>query len=139
MRLWTAAEINREWWRFGEVLAPAIHVDGKRTVGGVFDALLMGDFALFTINEDSVNLTAVIELHRIDEAKCLSLIYLAGRIGLSPRSWINRMQSLATRYLIETAKAMGCSEIHIEGRDWSRVFPDWERLDGPTHELRKRL
>jgi hypothetical protein len=138
MRLWTPAEINRDWWRLGDTLAPAIAIDGKRTVGGVLDALLMGDFALFTINEDSVNLTAVIELHQIDEAKCLSLIYLAGRIGLPPRSWINRMQTLASRYLVETAKAMGCGEIRIEGRDWSSVFPDWDRLDG-THELRKRL
>jgi hypothetical protein len=140
MRLWVAKDIERDWWLLSEILAPAVRYDGKRTMGGVHDALLTGDFALFTINEISVNLVAVAELHQIDAGKCLSLIYLAGHIGpFSPRQWINRMRQMMTSYAEEVAKAMNCVETRVEGRDWSRVFPDWECINPETHELRKAL
>jgi hypothetical protein len=38
------------------------------------------------------------------------------------------------------AEIAGCEELRGGGRNWSRVFPDWERFD-PEHpnRMRKRL
>lgn len=106
----------------------------------VYRAIVEGTLALFTVSLETVNGVMVVEIHEIDGSKCLSLIYFAGRIGPHPpRQWTSRVREMVSTFLAAIAKAASCTEIRIEGRDWSRVFPDWEVLDADRHALRLRL
>jgi len=136
-KLLTQPEVWLRQDELSEQLSPAIDVDGKRTVDGVMEALLCGDFALFEINMKSVNVLMVVEIgHTPENAKCLWIIYLAGRIGLGPKAWLAGVRSHVS-LLMGVAKSMNCTEMRLEGRNWSRVLPWWERLNG--NELRQML
>lgn len=118
-------EIRTWWGELGTRLSPAILVDPKRKVADVYQALMSGEFALFQINENSVNMLAVVQIAQIDEAKCFSLFYLAGSVKAPPRLWLAKVRDLM-QIAIKTAKDLHCTEMRLEGRDWRKVFPDWE-------------
>jgi hypothetical protein len=121
------------WWgELGVRLAPAIRVDPKRKIADVYRELMTGHFALFTVNENGVNALAVVAIDQIDETKRLSLVYVAGTI--SPLRKVRDLMQI----VIDTAKDLRCTEVRIEGRDWSRFFPDWERM-GDRNGLRLRF
>ena len=66
---------------------------------------------------------------------------LSGEIRLGPKAWLRAVRD-EVRKLERIAKAAGCVEIRIEGRDWSRAlrgldFEPWP--EGEGHGLRKVL
>lgn len=65
---------------------------------------------------------------------------LRGKIDAHPKQWL-RLVRAELKNLETVAKSVGCAEMRMAGRDWSRVFPDYERLDGGPvpNLLRKRL
>ena len=71
-----------------------------------------------------------------DERVC-SVFDLRGRINVK-RHW-HRLIRAHMRRLERIAKQSGCSEMRVAGRNWSRVLPDYEPLDGIENGLRKRL
>lgn len=77
-----------------------------------------------------------------EEGQPYCLIHtLTGRITLGPKAWLTAVRE-EVRKLERIAKASGCAEMRIEGRDWSRIlrplnYVPWPQGDG--FALRKVL
>lgn len=125
--------IAADWQRIEGLLGPAIEHDDMRQTEDVRRDLLNGDMALFDIELHEISGVAVIEFA---DGICW-LIYCGGRIGGHGREWLSRTR-LLVQVFADLARSFGCTEMRIEGRDWHRIFPDWERV-GPRNELRKAL
>ena len=118
------------------LLLPAVKVDGTRSMDAVAGALMVGEWALFTVNRLSVNLCAIVEIERIDGAKRFSLIYLAGRIGpFPPKRWRHEIRGLMLN-AIDIARSQDCDEMRFRGRKaWRSMFDDWKVADDAENEL----
>lgn len=123
------AEIASDWEHLCPLLRPAIAHDEQRQESDVYRDLMAGDMALFHVAFGDMRGVAVIEFR---DGVCW-LLYVAGRLG----GWERARMVLEAFELV--AKAHGCTEIRVEGRDWSRLLRDYERLGGHRNELRKRL
>jgi hypothetical protein len=130
------AAIDADWERIGALLAPAIKQDDQRQDSDVFRDLMAGDMALFEVEASGARGVVVVEI----DGPTFWITYIAGRIDGLPRRWLERVRMLMS-YFAGIARAHNCTELRIEGRDWSRVFPDWERIDERPgrHELRRIL
>lgn len=53
-------------------------------------------------------------------------------------NWLTTMRAEMAK-LEQIAKDAGCVEMRLGGRDWSRVFPEYEYLMGVPNGLRKEL
>lgn len=82
--------------------------------------------------------TITFELFEENGRICCGILTLQGRLDLPPKAWLRTMRDGLT-YIEEQARDSGAQELRIAGRDWSRVFPDYEPLDGPRNGLRKVL
>lgn len=128
------AAIEADWERLGAILAPAIAHDDARQEADVRRDLMAGDMVLFDVGATNAAGLAVVEI----DGPVFWIIYIAGRIGGTGRGWLERVRVLMS-YFEGIARAYDCTEIKIEGRDWSRVFPSWEREGDHRHTLRKAL
>lgn len=63
---------------------------------------------------------------------------LKGRIDLPRHEWLGAVREEMHR-IEGIAKAAGCNEMRLGGRNWSRILPDYEPLSGVTNGLRKVL
>lgn len=64
--------------------------------------------------------------------------HLEGKLNLPPKAWLGRIRA-EMRRLENIARAAGCVEMRMGGRDWSRVFPDYEPIQGPTPNLLRKV
>jgi hypothetical protein len=120
--------IRADWERIGARLAPAVEVDPSRDLNVVFDGLMEGVFSLFDLELHAIDLLVVIEF--ADDGTC-HLHYAAGSIGGKPREWLGRARLLIL-LLEQLARRHGCNELRLGGRDWSRIFPRYERGEMPN-------
>lgn len=75
----------------------------------------------------------------IEDGRNIAGIYeLKGKISLGPKAWLKAVRE-EVRKLERIAKAAGCEEMRIAGRDWSRILIDYEPCDGLPNGLRKGL
>lgn len=136
IRLCLPGEIRGRWGEIGPILAPAIK---DRPIAEVSGALGDGQLGLFEITRDGLRLLVAVHIHPIEDGTAFSIVYAAGRIGtMAPRQWLRRITTLIETAQ-ETARQLGCKELRLSGRDWSRFFPDWDCLDEGRNLLRLRL
>lgn len=64
--------------------------------------------------------------------------YLAGHIDGGPKARVAHIRG-AVRHLETYARAAGCTEHRLCGRDWSRILPDYKPFDGHRNGLKKEL
>lgn len=128
--------VDADWERIGALLQPAIAHDRHMMAIEVYAALMRGRFAFFDIDLYEMRGAAVLEIGE----RVATVVYVAGRIGGRGRVWLARVRLLMQAFC-DLVRRLGCTEMRLEGRDWGRVFPDWERLaERPgRHELRKVL
>lgn len=81
-----------------------------------------------------ITLEAFIE----DGVKVAGIYQLEGVIRLGPKAWLKAVREEAAK-LERIAKAAGCAEMRVAGRDWSRILPDYEPCAGLPNGLRKGL
>lgn len=132
------ARIEREWPDFAEILAPAVRVHAATTMQEVFDDLVAGRTQM--VECDGPEASGLLVFHVFDEGQGISCFasYIAGAVPGGPRRMVRSMQSLMAQF--ETVcRDAGISQIYIGGRDWRRVFPDYEPADGVVNRLRKVL
>jgi hypothetical protein len=133
--------IEAEWERIGALLQPAIAHDEKRMAIDVYRDLMTGALELFDLDLYRVKGVAVTEIGlSTANLRCMWIVYIGGQVLGSPREWIGRVRTLMS-YFEGIARAEGCAEMRIEGRDWSRMLPAYERLiERPgRNELRRML
>lgn len=128
------ARIEREWPAFAEILAPAVREDPKQTLDGLRRRLAEGAESLLEITGPG-HCLMVIKL--TNDLVCWTK-YLAGHIEGGPKARVAIMRG-AVRHLETYARAAGCTEHRLCGRDWHRILPDYEPFDGQRNGLKKEL
>lgn len=82
--------------------------------------------------------TIILEVFEEGGSLIAGIYMLKGRIGLRPKAWLEAVRAELT--VIEgLARRAGCAETRMAGRNWHRVFPDYEPMPGGRNLLRKRL
>lgn len=122
----------------GPILAPAVAFDDNASLEDVRHKLLSGQCEAALVTGDGVKGVIVTELCVIDGAKVCWLSYVAGSVTASPRKWLAIMRS-GIAQIEALAKAAGCTETRIGGRDWSRVLTDYQRFDDVPNRMRKAI
>jgi len=127
--------IPQEWPRILSLIEPAIEFDKNATPAEVFDWLVTGHSEAFWIGVGSALGVGVTTTR---EGSCF-INYTGGAVSGGPREFIRSCRAVVAD--IETlARDAGCTEVWGGGRNWSRVFPDWERPDPDNpNRFRKRL
>lgn len=120
----------------GALLKPAIERDTEAK--DVKALLVSGQYELAAVSAPEGYGAVVSELCTIDGVQCLWLNYIAGSSDVGPRGFIRAVRKIMAEYE-KLARNAGCEEIRIGGRDWSRIFPEFERFDDKPNRLRKRL
>lgn len=80
----------------------------------------------------------ILEAYEDGGAIVCGIRHCIGRIALRPKAWLRHVRA-ELRLLEDIAREKGATEMRVAGRDWSRVFPDYEPMPGITNRLRKRL
>jgi hypothetical protein len=81
----------------------------------------------------------IFEVFNEGEATVCGIRHLEGHLNLPPKQWLKVFRSTLAE-MEARAKAAGCTEMRMSGRDWSRILPDYEHIDGDAPNLlRKRL
>lgn len=100
-----------------------------------YDRLLTGQYEAAVVSvPDSGSGVVVTEIM----GRTLWIPFMAGNSPLGPKAFTAFMRKMMAQYE-DMARKAGCNEIRICGRDWSWVFPDWERDGDMPNELRKKL
>lgn len=131
--------IAHGWAWIGPLLGPAVaHDPSGISLDTVRAKLESGQCELAVVTADGGSVLLVTEDCVVDGVRCCWLSYFAGAVPFSPRKWVGLMRD-GMGLLELAARATGQAEIRIGGRDWSRVFPDFERFDDVPNRLRKVL
>lgn len=80
----------------------------------------------------------VFEVFEEDGRMICGIYYLTAKINLPPKAWLRALRHELTK-LQDIARSAGCVEMRLRGRDWSRVLPDFEFIEGMPNGLRKVL
>ena len=123
------SRLPHEWETIGPALAPAIALDPSRDGWTVLDNALSGHWQFWRVGGSQ---RGYIVTERLNG--CLWLIYAAGN-GARLTDKRNLM-----RMLEQIGRESGCSEVRFEGRDWRKVFPDYDAhkgADGRWHYLKR--
>lgn len=75
-----------------------------------------------------------------DETRMICAVDIDGFIKAKPKAWLRVVRS-EIQFLERLARSAGCHELRMAGRDWSRIFPDYEKhpLGAGKNVLRKVL
>jgi len=138
LTLMLPAAIEADWQRIGALLAPAIEIDKNAPSIGIHALLMSGQYAAIQVDLPTGSGIAVVEICELDGRLVWWLPYVAGLVGLGPKATIAALREIMSG-IEKLARSVGCWEIRIGGRDWSRVFPDFERFDDVPNRLRKVL
>jgi hypothetical protein len=132
-------ELALDWWRIGPMLAPGMRFNPTRTtIQDVFDKLMAGQCTCLEVIVPGGSGYIVFEMFGEGEGvKCFTS-YIAGRSSLKPKAWVAAVRNIMTEFEARLQDA-GCTENFIGGRDWSRVFPDYQPADDVTNRLKKVL
>jgi hypothetical protein len=128
-----------EWERMAGLLAQALaHDPNKTTLKDLYAKLTSGNAHCLEVTADGVHGVLVFEVfEEEDEIKAFTS-YIAGKVELGPKAWVAAMRAMMAEFEHMLADA-GCVENYIGGRDWSRIFPDYEPADGVPNRRKKGL
>lgn len=133
------AEIEALWPSIGPLLSPAVAFDEARHLDDVKGELIAGEMALFKVIAPTARGLAVIEFGPSETAdRCCWLLYAAGSCDGGPKAWLAVMRMLMGQFE-GLSLTYGCTEMRVQGRDWSRVLSDYQPTGNARHQLVKRL
>jgi hypothetical protein len=122
-----------EWERIMSLIGKAIEHDKNATPLDVYAWLTSGRSEAFWIaipvNVRGIGVTTT-------EGDVCFINYVGGEVKGGPRAFI-RLARIVVADIEILASDAGCKELRGGGRDWSRVFPEWEHYD-PEHPNRIR-
>lgn len=125
--------IAQEWPRIISLIGDAVGYDKNATPEDVFWWLATGQSEAFWIGVPEH--AAGIAVTTTGDGICF-VNYVAGTISGGPRRFIETARDIMAE-IEELALEAGCTELRGGGRNWSRVFPEWERYD-PDNPNRMR-
>lgn len=93
----------------------------------------------FPIETDEISVVMVMQVFEAEDGRLVCGIRnLVGKVTAPPKQWLRAVRA-EMRKLEGLARDAGCKEMRLRGRDWSRILPDYEPLDGTPNGLRKDL
>lgn len=122
-----------EWERIAALLDKAIAHDERATPKDVYDWLVSGRSEAFWV---AVTFNATGLIVTTTEGDVCWINYVAGKVKGGPRAFIRAARAVVDEMAV-LARDAGCTELRGGGRNWSRVFPDWDHFD-PDHPNRMR-
>lgn len=128
--------IPSEWERIISLIGKAIEHDKEATPLDVYAWLTSGRSEAFWIGLPThvrgIGVTTT-------EGSVCWINYVGGEVKGGPRKFIRACRDIVTDIGI-LARETGCTTLVLGGRNWSRVFPEWDHFD-PDHPNRimKRL
>jgi hypothetical protein len=135
-----AGRIEAEWPVIAELMAPALAVNpnGATTVDQ-FRADL-GSAKLSIVGGDAEGARGYLAFQMFEEngELCCFASYFAGSVDGGPRQMIKTMRALMRAFEASCREA-GVVRILIGGRDWGRVFPEYELTGDVPNRRQKRL
>lgn len=130
--------VGEAWTALGPLLAPAVAFDDNASLDDVREKLLSGQCEAAMVNADGTQGVIVTEICQLDGVKVCWLSYVAGSVGLTPRRWLAVMRE-GIGHVEALARSIGCHEVRIGGRDWSRILTDYQPFDDVPNRMRKVL
>jgi hypothetical protein len=116
--------VAAEWPAILGLIGAAIKHDKNATPTDVRRWLTTGRAEAFWIRTPRVIGLAV----TTTEGRVCWLNYAGGKVSGGPRAFVMAVRAIVAE-IERLATLAGCSELRLGGRNWSRVFPDWERFD----------
>jgi hypothetical protein len=134
-----ADRLEAEWPVIAKLMAPALAV----TPSGATVDQLRADLAsgkLSIVGGDAVGARGYLAFQLFEDngERCCFASYFAGSVDGGPRQMIRTMQALMAAFEASCREA-GVVRVLIGGRDWSRVFPDYELTGDVPNRRQKRL
>ena len=128
-------DIRDDWFWFRQVLEPAVNVDDGASLFGVRAKLLSGEYELAQVHAGKSSALVVTHLGEFDGIYCLWLPYVIGAYSGSKMGFVRMARAFMDEF-IQRARDAGCQEVRIGGRNWGKIFPDFERFDDKKNRLR---
>ena len=128
------ARIARDWPNIAAILAPAVLQDPAQTLEGLHERLASGADSLLHVSGPGHCLMVL----EVTSGLVCWTKYLAGAIEGGPKARVAIMRA-AIEHIEAVARAAGCTEHRLCGRDWARILPDYQPCDGPRNALKKEL
>ncbi len=98
----------------------------------------MVDLPPFSVTRPEGAVLVTLQVIEEDGRLICGIKQVTGHIPARPKAWLRAVREEVDR-IAGLARAAGCRELRIAGRDWSRVFPGFEPVDGVPNGLKKEL
>lgn len=92
----------------------------------------------FVFRHDAGEVAVTFELYEEAGELICGIYQFEGVMPFPPKTWLKLIRT-EIKTIERLARDAGCVELRLGGRDWSRILPDYEPLDGIPNGLRKRL
>ena len=131
--------IEAEWPVIAEMMAPALAVNPHGATLEQFRADLESG-ALYIVGGEVEGARGYLAYQMFGDADdlCCFASYFAGSVDGGPRRMIQTMRWLMSEFEV-SCRSNGVKQVFIGGRDWGRVFPDYELTGDVPSRRRKRL
>jgi hypothetical protein len=122
-----------EWERIVSLIGKAIGHDRNASPLDVYAWLTSGRSEAFWVGIP-VHVTGLAVT--TTEGSVCWINYVGGSVKGGPRAFITACRDVVAE-IENLARDVGCTELRLGGRNWSRVFPEWEHFD-PNYPNRIR-
>ena len=92
----------------------------------------------YAIERDGGTITLTLEIYEEEGRTICGLYRFEGSVPFPPKRWLRVIRE-EMQTLERIVREAGCEELRLGGRDWSRILPDYQPLDGIPNGLVKRL
>lgn len=132
------ARIADEWPVIAATLGPSLAYGPKMTLRQLRRQVDSGAF--WIVGGETEGAKGYLAFHLFEEEgeTCCFASYLAGSIDGGPKQMIRTMRRLMEAFEA-SCRAADVKQVFIGGRDWGRVFPDYELTGDVPNRRRKRL
>lgn len=132
--------IAAAWPELQTLLASAIARDKALSTADVRLRLIHGQMEAAYVSIDRGEGVVVTELCMTGGDRACWINYVAGSARTGPKAAIRAFRGVTAHYE-SLARQRGCTALYLGGRDWSRVFPDFDPSPVPAdpYRLRKAL
>lgn len=131
--------IEAEWPVIAELMAPALAFTPSGATVDQFRADLdSGKLSIVGGEVQGARGYLAFQIFEESGELCCFASYFAGSVNGGPRRMIKTMRALMSAFEASCREA-GVSRVLIGGRDWGRVFPDYELTGDVPNRRQKRL
>lgn len=134
----TADEVLRNWPWCEQLLAPSLAFTPQTSSDGVKAALMSGEMGLASVHIHGGTGLFIAHVGVFDGVLACWVPYIVAFSRMGPKNWLKTIRAITAR-IEDSARSIGCAEVRVGGRDWSRVLIGYAPFDDKPNRLRKVL